>query len=344
MSRKGFTLIELLVVIAIIAILAAILFPVFAQAKLAAKKASDLSNLKQLGLSTMIYLNDYDDNYYSHRDNCSVTSGGVTTWYTCPQYLSGGNIVPEAQVLGNTVVPYPGTTAYSNSALARYFYVYKLQPYTKNYGIFNDPATSGFYPGSQNVPGPACTGAGCTGLGYGGQDSYGHNDIYLSPAAPFTGGGPATAVNEDAVPRISSTVLLTDASYYGAAFDVLNQSGLQAVAHMSGQMVGGVSAEEAQFDLVAGKTGTSDQYIYYWKNVGGSNWSFTGGESGPLVGSLPTDPGVQAAIARGGGLFSGKSLNAQFADGHAKSTPYAKLVGDVCLWSTDVEGPHPNCG
>jgi prepilin-type N-terminal cleavage/methylation domain-containing protein len=64
MNRKrnyGFTLIELLVVIAIIAILAAILFPVFAQAKLAAKKASDLSNLKQLGLSVYLYTNDNDD-------------------------------------------------------------------------------------------------------------------------------------------------------------------------------------------------------------------------------------------------------------------------------------------
>jgi prepilin-type N-terminal cleavage/methylation domain-containing protein/prepilin-type processing-associated H-X9-DG protein len=58
---KAFTLIELLVVIAIIAILAAILFPVFAQAKLAAKKASDLSNLKQIDLSFFMYGNDYDD-------------------------------------------------------------------------------------------------------------------------------------------------------------------------------------------------------------------------------------------------------------------------------------------
>jgi len=55
---RGFTLIELLVVIAIIAILAAILFPVFAQAKAAAKKTADLSNLKQLGTATKIYLND----------------------------------------------------------------------------------------------------------------------------------------------------------------------------------------------------------------------------------------------------------------------------------------------
>ena len=61
--RRAFTLIELLVVIAIIAILAAILFPVFAQAKAAAKKASCLSNLKQIGTATILYLGDSDDTY-----------------------------------------------------------------------------------------------------------------------------------------------------------------------------------------------------------------------------------------------------------------------------------------
>jgi len=63
MRRNAFTLIELLVVIAIIAILAAILFPVFAQAKLAAKKASNLSEEKQINLGILIYVNDYDDTY-----------------------------------------------------------------------------------------------------------------------------------------------------------------------------------------------------------------------------------------------------------------------------------------
>ena len=59
-SSRAFTLIELLVVIAIIAILAAILFPVFAQAKAAAKKTSGLSNHKQLVLGQTMYLGDYD--------------------------------------------------------------------------------------------------------------------------------------------------------------------------------------------------------------------------------------------------------------------------------------------
>jgi len=58
MCRRAFTLIELLVVIAIIAILAAILFPVFAQAKLAAKRTVNTSNLKQLSLAVQMYATD----------------------------------------------------------------------------------------------------------------------------------------------------------------------------------------------------------------------------------------------------------------------------------------------
>ncbi|MBL8087829.1 MAG: prepilin-type N-terminal cleavage/methylation domain-containing protein [Chthonomonas sp.] len=70
--RRAFTLIELLVVIAIIAILAAILFPVFAQAKLAAKKTQDINNIKQTAIASILYLNDTDDMF--HR----LQSGGIT--------------------------------------------------------------------------------------------------------------------------------------------------------------------------------------------------------------------------------------------------------------------------
>ena len=62
-QRKAFTLIELLVVIAIISILAATLFPVFARARENARRASCLSNLKQIGLGVMMYVQDYDETY-----------------------------------------------------------------------------------------------------------------------------------------------------------------------------------------------------------------------------------------------------------------------------------------
>jgi prepilin-type N-terminal cleavage/methylation domain-containing protein/prepilin-type processing-associated H-X9-DG protein len=61
--QRAFTLIELLVVIAIIAILAAILFPVFAQAREKARAVSCLSNIKQIGLATVMYVQDYDETF-----------------------------------------------------------------------------------------------------------------------------------------------------------------------------------------------------------------------------------------------------------------------------------------
>lgn len=75
MSRRAFTLIELLVVIAIIAILAAVLFPVFARAKSAAKKTACLSNEKQLGLAAQMYMGDNDGALYHHHEQWVLDDG-----------------------------------------------------------------------------------------------------------------------------------------------------------------------------------------------------------------------------------------------------------------------------
>jgi len=108
--EKAFTLIELLVVIAIIAILAAILFPVFAQAKLAAKKTASLSNLKQIALSWEMYGNDYDD-------------------YVMPAYYSTNGFVSTYWWWGYQASPTPTDLTKG-----------LLQPYTKSQGIEADPA------------------------------------------------------------------------------------------------------------------------------------------------------------------------------------------------------------
>src|SRR5437763_5923333 len=89
--QHGFTLIELLVVIVIIAILAAILFPVFAKAREQARKISCISNLKQIGIASIMYLEDFDEHFASGEN-----------WHgTTPQ-------VDAAFLLGNRfqLVPY----------------------------------------------------------------------------------------------------------------------------------------------------------------------------------------------------------------------------------------------
>ena len=87
MRRYAFTLIELLVVIAIIAILAAILFPVFAQAKAAAKKTACLSNEKQLGIATSLYLSDNDGALYHHHEQWVLDDGTLVN--DLPNNVSG---------------------------------------------------------------------------------------------------------------------------------------------------------------------------------------------------------------------------------------------------------------
>ena len=105
--QRAFTLIELLVVIAIIAILAAILFPVFAQAKEAAKKTQSISNLKQLSLAWLMYTTDYDDVCMR------VKSDGPNKIY----YFWGS---------------FDGTTLREEEGL--------LYPYTRNKGVQADPS------------------------------------------------------------------------------------------------------------------------------------------------------------------------------------------------------------
>lgn len=78
--KRAFTLIELLVVIAIIAILAAILFPVFARAKGAAKNTASISNIKQITLGALLYAGDNDDMNPANEFTPVRTEGAEWVW------------------------------------------------------------------------------------------------------------------------------------------------------------------------------------------------------------------------------------------------------------------------
>lgn len=77
--RNAYTLIELLVVIAIIAILVALLFPVLAQSREAARKAVCASNLRQIGQAVSMYVPDYDELFPPSQ---LPPTGANTSWPT----------------------------------------------------------------------------------------------------------------------------------------------------------------------------------------------------------------------------------------------------------------------
>jgi len=105
---SAFTLIELLVVIAIIAILAAILFPVFAQAREKARAISCMSNLKNLGNATMMYVQDYEETYpcgWMPKNNPADPLDGTTMWRMALQpYIQKYISDPKNQYLDFTKI------------------------------------------------------------------------------------------------------------------------------------------------------------------------------------------------------------------------------------------------
>jgi len=315
---KGFTLIELLVVIAIIAILAAILFPVFAQAKAAAKATACLSNGNQLGLASNMYANDYDDLLYAHR------------------YATGTDSNPFLATPA-------GNAAISGLARNRTFWISLIGPYDKNNQVFVCPATSGWW--GWNTDGVECglsdnNGAvGCGGVGYGGQNSYAHDDGWLSPAGGYaTSNGAPFAVSLSSVPRVASTYMIVDGSYYGGSFDAANMTGLLNLAHCAdGSVAAGKCLDLNDLNAQGG------QYQYYWKNLGNAKWSWTGGEAGPYAGTSSTAPGVIKAINDISARHPGGRLEVQFVDGHTKSVNGMQVATDPCGWVTDQFQNHTAC-
>jgi len=111
--RRGFTLIELLVVIAIIAILAAILFPVFARAREKARQSSCLSNVKQLTIAMLQYVQDYDERFPGHR---FLVNAGYGYWYqVITPYIKNDNVFDCPSYTGSNAISY-GYNGYGTTA------------------------------------------------------------------------------------------------------------------------------------------------------------------------------------------------------------------------------------
>lgn len=342
-SNKGFTLIELLVVIAIIAILAAILFPVFAKAREKARQAADLSNLKQLGIATLQYNEDYDENFYAHRYNLPTgvwnplcqQAGGP---YTC----DSGATALDAQIDG--------------SATGKQFWISTLQPYLKSLQVFQDPSNPngwvGWDPKAEDCGGNAGV-SGCAGRSYGGQNSYSHNDVWLSPAGNFsTANGAPAPINLSQIPDPASIIEIADGTYYGGGFDFANQSG--ELMTYNGQYGPGTASYNMDATLYAAEDSSHPgQYEGYWKNIGDGKYGYSYNSSGAWNGN--TAQANAYAIANGGNIHSG-FVDCMFCDGHVKAVSYNRVISDVCLWAIDYSmnnsvngaayhyhGSHPFC-
>jgi len=186
---KAFTLIELLVVIAIISILASILFPVFARAREQARKSACLSNLKQIGLAVMMYVQDYDETY------------------------------PVAYLAT------PSSDSMSGYSASYWFNT--LQPYTKNRQVWFCPTagrimvsdTSGYQQYSGGYGYNAC------GTGAIGSSNTAHWNGFGQSVDEATGTIKCTpngnAVNMAAVTSPSETILITDPASNGTEYTTL---------------------------------------------------------------------------------------------------------------------------
>ncbi len=235
--KKAFTLIELLVVIAIIAILAAILFPVFAQAKEAAKKASCLSNVDQQGLAFQMYAGDYDD----QTELFKVINGGATTVYGAK----------------------PGKTEpyiYNGQITGAGYWFDLLQPYIKNFGVVYCPDRNLIDPGDTAAYVP---GGNQEEVGYGYDDGFisdsgfGMTDQVLDPVANHY---IRPGKNLSQVVSASQTVAFGDSYDQGsmsAAMDNIfsgsdGPTGTSKIRHNAGLNFAFVDGHAKQVKMIAG--------------------------------------------------------------------------------------------
>lgn len=177
-TNKGFTLIELLVVIAIIAILAAILFPVFAQAKAAAKKTSDLSNLKNIGTGSMLYAADFDDRYMLQAGRDCSGQWNFNSRVYAPADWNASSVATDNATCHKRV-----RSGYQTP-------INEIQPYIKNSEIFRMP------------------GAGVAGVPTGGDWNYATTNQAKAPFInTYSMNGLMSEYSDTAVTSIANTPL-----------------------------------------------------------------------------------------------------------------------------------------
>jgi prepilin-type N-terminal cleavage/methylation domain-containing protein len=192
--KKAFTLIELLVVIAIIAILAAILFPVFAQAKLAAKKTAGLSAVKQIGVAFQLYTGDSDDILPAYRFEQNSPASNIN-----PTYL-------KLQAQGD-----PRANLIESNARRCVFFNQVIEPYGKSDALFLNTQNPNAW---VNVQDKGTSDPNFKS--YGGQNSYGVNNyIFIaSRSSDITAGTQKSPLSNSSFEDPSNTLLMTDATYY----------------------------------------------------------------------------------------------------------------------------------
>ena len=308
--KRAFTLIELLVVIAIIAILAAILFPVFAQAKEAAKKTQCNSNTNQLGKAVQLYATDYDDQIVPWLE-CSTTGAA----------FGNANCVPPWTALVDK--------------LSMRVWTGRLQPYVK---AGADPKTGGGgHPPSGPFSCPAwtlqiynkgadqadCDGNGSPGSGLGfaepfATDAAGKQMLYADYGLSFNMCTPAEVASND--PRCAETGL-GGGSYGADAYLRDGKSVDNAIFAYPGARLypgnGGMFRQLTEMQRPSETIIVGDSAIWrFGAGVGGSFWE--------------TSIGCESAF------FHGTGGNDSFLDSHSKNIrgnpERYRYVGADGLW------------
>jgi len=286
---QGFTLIELLVVIAIIAILAAILFPVFAQAREQARKTTCLSNVKQLNLGCLMYIQDYDETIPLLCSASKSDGSDAVTWHDIVQpYIKSYGICfcPDSPMKG-TFLQGAGRTS-THSTL----------DYSANYGILGDIAYGNAVAGTTSA----------TWLTW--QKPWLQHYVPANIAYDGIGGaGDAVGYFDGGTPAVAASSALAAAARPAEYAFVMESGSYDAWHGEKGTAPYGI--------------GFCQSYIINGNFV---NWTFAGPNPIHSGGSATNTCDITDVSGANGRGFSKGLTNISFLDGHAKSMKGPSLL------------------